>query len=167
LTAPFCARERQPVFPDSVRHIWGVLMEGAVTHASIYMRNMLRQYERQLLNARRLARYRMALRLARGDEEPQESRETRRRHMVEKVARELYEHLLFTGSENPVAETIRRELSVSAGAHLHFQYTPGEAALQLVREGSSGPEEVSPHEKARLLDKLWHITLAKVDETML
>jgi len=86
---------------------------------------------------------------------------------VEKVAKELYEHLLFTGSENPVAETIREELSASAGAHLRFQYTPGEAALQLVREGSSGPEEVSPHEKARLLDRLWRITLAKVDATML
>jgi len=50
---------------------------------------------------------------------------------------------------------------------LHFQYAPGEAALQLIRAGSLGPEEVSPQEKARLLDKLWHITLAKVDETML
>ena len=138
-----------------------------MTNASIHVRNMLRQYERQLLNARRLARYRMALRLAQGNADPPESKQIRRRRLVEKVARELYEHLLFTGSENPVAETIRKELSVSAGAHLHFQYTPGEAALQLVREGSSGPEEVSPHEKARLLDKLWHITLAKVDETML
>jgi hypothetical protein len=138
-----------------------------VTNASIHVRNMLRQYERQLLNARRLARYRMALRLAQGEEEAPEPREVHRRRLVEKVARELYEHLLFTGSENPVAESIRRELSVSAGAHLQFQYAPGEAALQLVREGSSGPEEVSPHEKARLLDTLWRITLAKVDETML
>jgi alkanesulfonate monooxygenase SsuD/methylene tetrahydromethanopterin reductase-like flavin-dependent oxidoreductase (luciferase family) len=130
------------------------------------MRNMLRQYERQLLNARRLARYRMALRLAQGDADPPEPKEIHRRRMVEKVAKELYEHLIFTGSQNPVAETIREELSASAGAHLYFQYTPGEAAMQLIREGSSGPEEVSPHEKARLLDALWHITLAKVDETM-
>ena len=138
-----------------------------MTNASIHVRNMLRQYERQLLNARRLARYRMALRLARGDAEPQESEEIRRRRLVEKVARELYEHLLYTGSENPVADSIRKELAVSAGTHLQFQYTPGEAALQLIREGSAGPEAVSQHEKARLLDKLWHITLAKVDETML
>ena len=138
-----------------------------MTNASIHVRNMLRQYESQLLNARRLARYRMALRLAQGDAEPLEPRAIRRRRLVEKVARELYEHLIFTGSENPVAESIRKDLCVSAGAHLQFQYTPGEAALQLVREGSSGPEEVSPHEKARLLDTLWHITLAKVDETML
>ena len=138
-----------------------------MANASIHVRNMLRQYERQLLNARRLARYRMALRLAQGDAESPEPGEVRRRRLVEKVAKELYEHLIFTGSENPVAESIRRELCVSTGAHLHFQYTPGEAALQLIREGSSGPEAVSPHEKARLLDKLWHITLAKVDETML
>ena len=135
--------------------------------ASIHVRNMLRQYERQLFNARRLARYRMALRLAQGDDaEPPEPQEIRRRRMVEKVARELYEHLLFTGSENPVAETIRKELSLSAGTHLQFQYTPGEAALRLIRDGGSGPEEVSPHEKAQLLDKLWLITMAKVDETM-
>ena len=138
-----------------------------MTNASIHVRNMLRLYERQLLNARRLARYRMALRLARGDAEPPEPGEVRRRRMVEKVARELYEHLLFTGSENPVAESIRKELSVSAGTALHFRYAPGEAALQLIREGGSGPEAVGEHEKARLLDKLWHITLAKVDETML
>jgi hypothetical protein len=56
---------------------------------------------------------------------------------------------------------------VSAGALLHFQYTPGEAALQIIREGAAGPEAVSPPEKARLLDALWRITLAKVDETML
>jgi hypothetical protein len=127
---------------------------------------MLRQYERQLLNARRLARYRIALRLAQGEDafpEPEEMR----RNMVEKVAKELYEHLIFTGSDNPVAETIREELSASAGSPLHFQYAPGEAALQLVREGHAGPEEVSPNEKARLLERLWHITLAKVDETML
>ena len=138
-----------------------------MANASIHVRNMLRQYERQLLNARRLARYRMALRLAQGETEAPEPREIRRRRLVEKVARELYEHLIFTGSENPVAQSIRTELSANAGAQLHFQYAPGEAALQLIREGSSGPEEISQHEKARLLDKLWHITLAKVDETML
>jgi len=130
------------------------------------MRNMLRQYERQLLNARRLARYRMALRLARGDADLPDPEETRRR-LVEKVAKELYEHLIFTGSDNPVAESIRKELSVSAGTPLHFQYTPGEAALQLIREGDSGPEAVSPHEKALLLEALWRITLSKVDATML
>ena len=137
-----------------------------MTIAPIHIRNMLRQYERQLINARRLARYRMALRLARGDTDIPDPEETRRR-MVEKVAKEMYDHLLFTGSENPVAETIRQELSAQAGTHLHFQYTPGEAALQLVREGGSGPEAVSPHEKARLLDTLWRITLDKVDETMM
>ena len=138
-----------------------------MTNVSIHVRNMLRRYERQLLNARRLARYRTALRLAQGDAEPPEPAEARRRRLVEKVARELYEHLLFTGSDNPVADSIRKELAVVAGADLEFQYAPGEAALRLVREGSAGPETVSPHEKARLLDKLWHITLAKVDETML
>lgn len=136
-----------------------------MTDLSIHTRIMLRRYERQLLNARRLARYRTALRLARGEEDA-EPKEIRRRRMVERVARELYEHLIFTGSDNPVAQDIRDELSAAAGAHLAFQYTPGEAALQLVKEGSRGPEEVSAPEKARLLDRLWHITLAKVDSTM-
>jgi len=69
-----------------------------VTNTSIHVHNMLSRYERQSLNARRLARYRMALRLAQGDAEPPEPREVRRRRLVEKVATELYEHLLFTGS---------------------------------------------------------------------
>ena len=90
-----------------------------------------------------------------------------RRRLVEKVAKELYEHLIFTGSDNPVAESIRKELSVNAGTPLHFQYTPGEAALQLIREGDSGPEAVSAPEKALLLEALWRITLSKVDATML
>jgi hypothetical protein len=136
-----------------------------VTEVSIHIRTMLLRYERQLLNARRLARYRAALRLARGEQD-EEPPEVRRRGLVEKVARELYEHLLFTGSDNPVARTICDELSAVAGAPLIFRYSPGEAALQLVKEGSSGPETVSEHEKARLLDRLWHITLAKVDRTM-
>ena len=137
-----------------------------MTSVSMSMRNMVRQYERQLLNARRLARYRMALRLAQGNADLPDPAEMRRL-LVEKVAKELYEHLLFTGSDNPVAESIRKDLSVSAGAPLHFQYAPGEAALQLVREGASGPEAVKPHEKALLLETLWRITLAKVDATML
>ena len=135
--------------------------------ASIHVRKMLRQYERQLLNARRLARYRTALRLAQGIEEDPEPKEVRRRKVVEKVARELYEHLIFTGSDNPVAQSIRDELSETAGTRLTFQYTPGEAALLLVKDGGHGPEEVSALEKARLLDRLWHITLARVDQTML
>ena len=136
-----------------------------MTSVPMSTRNMVRQYERQLLNARRLARYRTALRLARGDELPDP--EEMRRLLVEKVAKELYEHLLFTGSDNPVAESIRKDLSVSVGAPLHFQYAPGEAAVQLIREGASGPEAVNPHEKALLLETLWRITLAKVDATML
>jgi hypothetical protein len=134
---------------------------------SVHMRAMLRRYESQLLNARRLARYRAALRLARGETEEAEPAEARRRRLVERVARELYEHLLYTGSENPVALDIRDELSVVAGGRIYFRYPPGEAALQLVREGGGGPEKISAAEKARLLEKLWHITLARVDGTML
>jgi hypothetical protein len=131
------------------------------------MRTMLRRYDYQLLNARRLARYRAALRLARGEAEDPEPVGVRRRRLVEKVAGELYEHLLYTGSENPVARDIRDELSVLAGAPIHFRYAPGEAALQLVREGGEGPEKISAAEEARLLNTLWHITLARVDRTML
>ncbi len=150
-----------------VRAAVGVSGVVRVTQTNIHIRNMLREYERQLLNARRLARYRRALRLARGEEEDPEPKEVRRRRTVERVARELYEHLLFTGSENPITDEIREELSTMAGAPLTFRYSPGEAALHLVKEGVAGPEEVGPLEKARLLDRLWHITLAQVDRTML
>lgn len=133
---------------------------------SFYIRNMLHQYDRQLVTARRLARYRQALRQASGDE-PVVSMEVKRRIMVERVARELFENLLFTGSDTPMVQMVQKALEEAFGEPILFQYPPGSLDLVILREGPNGPTEVSPMEKEVILDRAWQITLDKVDDTML
>ena len=74
------------------------------------MRIMLQGYEQQLLAARRLARFRVRRRLAEGLEPQDPDPSVKRRAYVEKVAQELFDSLIFTGSDNPVVEEIRREM---------------------------------------------------------
>ena len=76
---------------------------------SAKLRIMLQGYEQQLLAARRLARFRVRMRLAHGDAPDDPDPAAHRHACVEKVARELYETLLFTGSDNPVVEDIRQQ----------------------------------------------------------
>lgn len=79
-----------------------------VSIPSFYFRNMLLQYDRQLVTARRLARLKAELRERMPAAVPTE---TKRRVMVEHVARELLDNLLFTGSDNPVVREVRQELN--------------------------------------------------------
>jgi alkanesulfonate monooxygenase SsuD/methylene tetrahydromethanopterin reductase-like flavin-dependent oxidoreductase (luciferase family) len=125
---------------------------------------MLFSYGRQLVTARRLARYRRALR---GAEEPVIPPEVKRRALVERVAREIMENLLVSGSDNPVVDEIEQRLQEEFGAHLIFTYPPMQLEIQVFREGPNGPEEIAPAEKMNALDRLWEITLEIVDETML
>lgn len=134
--------------------------------SSFYMRNMLHQYGRQLVTSRRLARYHQVLR-ANAGVEPEMSAEMRRRIMVERVSRELFENLLFTGSDNMVVEEVRKELAHTLGEKLSFRYPPGQLDIAITRDGPDGPIEVGPEEKARILAQVWKIIQARVDATML
>lgn len=87
---------------------------------SAQLRMMLQGYEQQLLAARRLARLRMRRRVAEGDDPGDPDPSASRHIMVEKVARELYETLLYTGSDNPVVEEIRQELGREVGQEVQF-----------------------------------------------
>ncbi len=84
------------------------------------MRIMLQSYEQQLLAARRLARFRVRRRLAEGQEPHDPDPSIKRRGYVEKVAQELYDSLIFTGSDNPVVEEIRQELGRAVGQDVQF-----------------------------------------------
>ena len=98
------------------------------------LRIMLQGYEQQLLAARRLARFRVRRRLAAG-EDPREPDPLPKRHAtVEQVARELYDMLLYTGSDNPVVEDIRQELSQELGREVHFTYPP-DGSLCILGQG--------------------------------
>ena len=146
---------------------------------SFYYRNMLLQYDKQLVTARRLARIRPGAEPAAGasalarqaDEETavndEAPAEVRRRLMVEHVARELLENLLFTGSDNPVVQEVRQELDQRLQGHFSFWYPPGEVDVRIAREDPEGPRELNDEERRQVLTELWDITLAKVDATML
>lgn len=145
---------------------------------SFYYRNMLSQYDRQLVVARRLARIRPGVEpsaeasaLSRqaddGTTDDNEPGEVRRRIIVEHVARELLENLLFTGSDNPIVQEVRQELDLRLKGHFSFWYPPGEVDVRIARESPEGPRELSGEERREVLTELWDITLAKVDATML
>ena len=131
---------------------------------SFYFRNMLLQYDRQLVTARRLARLKAELR----DQMPVSiSAETKRRAMVERVARELLDNLLFTGSDNPVVREVRQELNRTLHGEYSFRYPPGEVDVRIFREEPEGSRELTSEERKNILAALWEITLSKVDATML
>ncbi len=134
---------------------------------SFYIRNMLLKYDKQLITARRLARYNQALRMARGEEEPSIPQDVKRGIMVERIAREVMESLLLSGSENPIVQEIKQQLERDVGERLQFKYPPTELDLQVYRETPQGPVEVTPAEKADIMEKLWQISLDRVNATML
>lgn len=145
---------------------------------SYYFRNMLLQYDRQLVTARRLARLKpgqidhaetsLAVPDSAQPEEPSlNPAEARRRSMVEHVARELLDNLLFTGSNNPVVEEVRLELNLALAGNYSFWYPPGEIDVHIMHDSPEGRVEVDSEERKRVLATLWEITLAKVDATML
>ncbi len=134
---------------------------------NFYTRNMLGKYDKQLLIARRLARYRVAMRMASGEDEPEIDPQVRRRETVERVAKELYDSLVFTGSDNPVVADIREALGREVGGKISFQYPPGELRMRIVRENADGAGELAGPEAAVAMDKLWRITVEQVEKTML
>ena len=133
---------------------------------TLQMRIMLQSYEQQLLAARRLARFRVKRRLAEGEKPQDPDPSVNRRVFVEKVARELYDTLIFTGSSNPVVEEIRAELSQAIGLEVSFTYPPG-ARLRIVASGPDGQRPLSAEEERRARHALWRITRQKVDQSML
>ncbi len=134
---------------------------------SFYIRNMLLKYDKQLVTARRLARYNQALKMARGDGEETLPPDVKRGIMVERIAREVMESLLLSGSDNPVVREIKEQLEREVGEKLTFTYPPTELDLQVYRETPGGPVEVTPAEKMVIMEKLWQISLDRVNATML
>ncbi len=142
-----------------------------MTIRSFYVRNMLLNYDRQLVHARRLARYRRSLQAADAEDEVTISREAKRNHLVERVAREIIENLVVAGSDNPIVEEIKKLLQDRYGENLQFAYPPMDLSvdqdMQIFRETDEGPKELNGVEKGEILQQLWKLTLDKVNETML
>jgi hypothetical protein len=128
---------------------------------------MIDTYGKQLVSARRIARFRRALAAAGMQDEVSLSRQAKRRHLVERIAREIIENLLVTESENPVVREIRRRMDDEFGQRLELAYPPAEPDMQIFRISDQGPVELKGEEKNNALTRLWRLVLEVVDDTML
>ena len=137
-----------------------------MTIRSFYVRNMLLNYDKQLIAARRLNRYLQAMR-DQDDVTQKMPPDVKRRALVERVAHEVMENLLFSGSDNPIVQDVKTELEQELGQRFSFKFPAEDLSFQVYRESDSGPELIEAEERIRILDRLWSITLDKVDQTML
>ena len=140
----------------------------ALTAIPYQVRAMLRTYGRQVTTARRLARYRRSLAAVGAEDEVRISREAKRRELVGRVAAEIVENCIVTGSDTPVVEDIKADLEEELGFPLVFAYPPEEQEMQIFRtDGADGPQEITGEFKTAVFRRLWELALEKVDETML
>ncbi len=132
---------------------------------SFYTRQMLLQYGRQLVAARRLARYeQLTGRRAVG----QDDAAAQRRAMVERIAREIMENLIFSGSDNPVVQEVHETLDRETGESHVFRYPPGSLEIRIFRLDPDGSEEeLGAEARQVVMARLWDVTLRTVDATML
>lgn len=131
------------------------------------VQNMLRVYDQHLDQGRRMARYRMLLQRASPGDVVNLSQEARRRQLVEKIASEIMDSLMVSGSNNPVVLDIKRDLQREFGFEMEFRYLPLEPEMQILRKDGEDLVEVTGEEKTSVIERFWRITLDKVNETML
>ncbi len=132
------------------------------------VRAMLRTYGRQVTTARRLARYRRSIAGVQDPDEGQASREAKRRELVGRVAAEIVENCIVTGSDSPVVEEIKAELEEELGFPLVFAYPPEEQEMQIFKvTGPDDTQELTGEFKTAVFKRLWELALEKVDATML
>lgn len=148
-----------------------------MTVKSFYVQNMLRKYKKQITSAQLIARAGGSARILQNqdyqDDDAQLSDINRklldknRQRLVERVAREVYENLLFSGSNNPIVEEIKTQLEIDIGFSVLFRHPFPNLSLQIYKESEFGPIKLSGDEKEDVLNKLWAISLDKVNATML
>ncbi|MBI9112207.1 DVU0524 family FlgM-associated protein [Maridesulfovibrio ferrireducens] len=131
------------------------------------IRNMLRTYGKQLTNAKRLARFRRALKMSESVDVVTISRQARRRELIEKISREIIENLIVSGNENPVVSDILEQLELDFGERYLFEYPLDGSDVQVLKKSAEGVIDLPPEEKSVIMNRLWEITLEKVDRTML
>ncbi|WP_319780626.1 DVU0524 family FlgM-associated protein [Maridesulfovibrio sp.] len=138
-----------------------------MAHNPAEIRNMLRTYGKQLTSAKRLARFRRALKRSESPDVVTISRQARRRELVEKISREIIENLIVSGNENPVVSDILEQLELDFGDRFFFEYPLDGSDVQVLKETPEGVFDLPREEKAQVMNRLWEITLDKVDRTML
>jgi hypothetical protein len=129
--------------------------------------NMLRVYGHHSDQGRRMARYRMLLQQSMAGDMVSLSKESKRQLLVEKIAREIMESLMVSESANPVVQEIKKELQEEFGFPMEFGYPPLATEIQILRKQEDNLQEITGEDKRAILEKIWRITLSKVNETML
>jgi hypothetical protein len=129
--------------------------------------NMLRVYGHHSDQGRRMARYRMLLQQSMAGDMVSLSKESKRQLLVEKIAREIMESLMVSESANPVVQEIKKELQEEFGFPMEFGYPPLATEIQILRKQEDNLQEITGEDKRAILEKIWRITLNKVNETML
>lgn len=130
---------------------------------TFYSRNMSQPTARPMVNG--LSHRRVSSRVANSQQTM--STEMKRKIMIERVARDLFETLLLTDDNMPVANDVRQSLNSEFGEKLFFQTMLGSMNVSILRQTSGGREELSPAQQAQVLDRAWALTLDKVEETLL
>jgi hypothetical protein len=138
-----------------------------VTVNNFLVKNILQTYDRQLGTANRIARLNKVLSQAGVTDSVSISPEAKRRQLVERVAREIVDNLLVSGSTNPVVQDIHKDLEDQVGSRLLFSFSPEQGELVIHRQTASGSEQVPPDEREQIMGLLRAIALDKVDQTML
>ncbi|SIO38882.1 DVU0524 family FlgM-associated protein [Halodesulfovibrio marinisediminis] len=147
-----------------------------MTVQSFYVQNMLRKYKKQITTAQYIARANGSARnlhvFNQNDDAQLSDKErrianARRQGLVERVAREVYENLLFSGSDNPIVEEIKAQLEIDLGFAVLFRNPFPNLSLQIYKETDLGPIKVTSDEKEEIMNRLWAISLDKVNATML
>lgn len=131
------------------------------------VKNVLRTYDRHLVNGRRLARLSRHLRGPGVPAIEDKSRELKRRRLVERVAREIIENLITSDSRNSMVQEIKNELNQELETELIFHYPPTGEDMKIFIQGEDQPKELSQEQRDGILGKLWEMTLSKVNDTML
>lgn len=129
------------------------------------LNQILEVYEKQVLTARQLARFRAKSRKAAGLDPSEPERGQNRNRTISSVVEELSLTLMFTGNKFPVIEDIRKEVSRQLDKEVEFVYPPGKPLKYYIRD-EKGLRRLTPEEQRFLDEALLRITRQKVDEKM-
>lgn len=144
------------------------------------MRIMLKSYEQQLKVARHLTQHKVRMRIREamldGDAELMDRLSSaaepvdpdpsaKRSAFVKSAAEALFMSLVFTGNNNPITESIRKELSRTLDKDVEFTYPPG-GKMRLVVHEANGMRPLTEEEQRLVTPVLKKITSQEVDKSM-
>lgn len=128
---------------------------------------VVRTYDQHQDVGRRIARFKKYMDHAGQGDSVSISKEAKRRQLVEKISREIVDNLIGSESTNPIVHEIRQQLGQEFGQDFVFRYPSDGTGLQVLKKTESGVQAVSDQDKDVFMRRLWEVTVARVDETML